>query len=245
MIRFEACFMMVAAGGLFAVGCGGAEPQQCPQGQFWDDNAEACVAGNFGPQCPPGQVYNGVQCAPQTMQCPAGQTWNGSACVAAGGAQCPAGQTWNGSACVPAGGGGGSTGACTVQAQSVAGGDMAVRAAAAQYVPAGAQPVGPAIVGNFQAGQCLEQPLQVEQGKCYTIVGAGTGLITDLDLELVPNLPIPGLPPQVMAQDQDDAPIAVIGAKPNCWTAMIPAPMKLIVRAGAGQGPAGVQIYAK
>jgi hypothetical protein len=65
------------------------------------------------------------------------------------------------------------------------------------------------------------------------------------DVELIPNLPIPGLPPTPIAQDQTDGPTAVLGGKPNCWTAPIPGPMKLRIRVASGQGMAGAQLYEK
>ena len=104
--------------------------------------------------------------------------------------------------------------------------------------------MGGAMVGNFQAGQCMETAIQVNAGKCYTIVGAALAG-GDLDIELLPNIGIPGIPSQVIAQDQTDGPQAVLGGKPNCWTALVPAPMKLRVRLDGGAGMAGVQVYEK
>lgn len=261
-------------GALAASACGGSQEQTCPPGQYFDANYGQCIQGGAGPQCPQGQmwngaqcvyagggaqqcpagqVFNGAQCVPQGggVQCPAGQTWNGTACAPAGGTtQCPAGQTWNGAACVPAGGGttptaGGCTGQATpVAIASIPGGDAIIRQAAASYVPPGSQPVGSPLAGNFQAGQCLEYAFQAEAGKCYTAVAASAGGIADLDVELTTNLPAP-VPNQVIAQDQDDAPIAVMGGNPNCFTPPLPGPVKLIVRAQGGQGLAGVQLYAR
>jgi hypothetical protein len=247
MIRFSA-YAVVLAGAAFISGCGGPDPADCAPGQYWDANMEACVSQNGG-QCPMGQTWNGSMCVQGgAMQCPAGQAWNGSACVATGTPQCPAGQSWNGSQCVPAGGPAPQAGSCQVSNMGGAGGpvaDQAIAAMASQYIPAGSRAVGSAYVGNFQAGQCMEIPINVDAGKCYTIVGASVGAVSDLDIELVPNLPIPGLPQTAVAQDQGDGPTAVLGGKPNCWTAMIPGPMKMIVRVQGGQGIAGAQIYAK
>lgn len=251
MIRFAAC-AVILAGAAFITGCSGSETPQCAPGQYYDQNMQMCTGGAGG-QCPPGQMWNGAACAPaQGGSCPPGQAWNGAQCVAQGGApQCPAGQAWNGTQCVPAGGPGPQPqtgGACQVQNIGGAGGvvaDQAIKAVASQHIPPGAQAVGSVLVGNFQAGQCMEAPLNVEAGRCYTIVGASVGTVGDLDIELVPNIGIPGLPQQVIAQDQDDAPTAVLGGKPNCWNALIPGPMKLIVRVASGQGMAGAQVYAK
>lgn len=240
---------------LGAVACGGSQPDpQCAPGQFFDPNRQTCVTSGVGAECPPGLFFNGTQCVASGAQCPPGQTWNGTACQGAT-PTCPAGTTPgpNG-ACVGTGGGGGSTGGsvaangCSGPAQAmdeaIHGGHL-FQAAAAQHVPAGAQPVGSIVAGNFQEGQCLELPIQVEAGKCYTVVGASLGEVGDLDLELIPNIGVPGVPTAPMAQDQTDGPQAVLGGKPNCWTAMLPGPMKLVVRVARGQGMAAAQIYAR
>jgi hypothetical protein len=115
-----------------------------------------------------------------------------------------------------------------------------------QYAP-GAKPVGAAISGNFQQGQTLEGQVQMNPGKCYTIIGVGAPTIQNLDIELVPVMPIPGLASPVMAADQTTASTAVVGASPNCfkWALQIGAPMKVVVRVSAGQGMAGAQVYEK
>jgi hypothetical protein len=122
--------------------------------------------------------------------------------------------------------------------------DQAIKALASQHIPAGARAMGSAMVGNFTNGGCMETSIQVNAGKCYTVVGAtmGTG---DLDLELIPAIGIPGVPAQPVAQDQGNGPQAVLGGKPNCWTAIVPGPMKLRIRLENGQGMAGAQIYEK
>jgi len=243
---------------LVAAACGSSPPTPtCAPGQFLDPNTQTCVTSGVGPQCPPGQVFDGARCVAQANQtCPPGQTWNGSQCVGSPPPQCPSGQTpgANG-ACVPTGGGGptggGAVAGCNGAAQSIpvesipGGADQLLKAAAAPHVPAGSRPVGSPIAGNFQTGQCLEMPIQVEAGKCYTVVGGSVGGVTDLDLELVPGVGLPGMPTPPLAQDQTDGPQAVLGGKPNCWTAMLPGPMKLVVRVAGGQGMAGAQIYAR
>ncbi len=248
MIRFATCTFVLA----LMAGCSGSSTPECAPGQFYDANMQMCVAGGGAPQCPPGQMWNGAQCAPGQAggQCPPGQVFNGAGCAPQGGAapQCPAGQSWNGSQCVPAAGPAPAQGgACTVQNIGGAGmaADQAIKLVAAQYIPAGSHAVGGALVGNFQPGQCMDTPIQVQAGKCYTVVGASVGTVTDLDVELIPNLPIPGLPSTAIAQDQTDGPTAVLGGKPNCWTAPIPGPMKLRIRVANGQGMAGAQLYAK
>ncbi|MBW2523572.1 MAG: hypothetical protein JRI23_05330 [Deltaproteobacteria bacterium] len=234
--------------------CGGAEEAgECPPGQI--PQGDQCI-----PQCPPGQTWNGVQCAGQ-QQCPAGQTWNGTQCVAAQQcaagqtwdgtqcvSQCPAGQTWNGQQCVAQAAG--PAGACNAQridAAAAAPVAAILPTLTQAQVPPGAQPVGSAIAGQFTEGQCIQTQVQINSGKCYTIVGAGGPGVTELDIELVPMLPIPGVAIPAVAQDQGSGPNAVLGPKPNCFTnpTPIPAPMNLVIRVRGGQGMAVAQVYEK
>jgi hypothetical protein len=164
-------------------------------------------------QCPPGQTWNGTMCV-AGQQCPAGQTWNGQQCVA----QCPAGQNWNGQQCVPAQPATG--GACNAQrldASAAAPAAAMLPTLAQAQVPPGAKPVGQAIAGQFQQGQCLQSQLQLQPGKCYTVVGAGGPGVTELDIEFVPMSPIPNVTPPPVAQDQGSGPNATLGPKPDCF----------------------------
>ena len=261
----------LACTGLAALAaCGGANENQCPQGQSWD--GQSCVG--MAPQCPPGQMWNGAMCAAtggMGGQCPAGQSWNGAACVPMGGGQCPAGQSWNGAACVPAGGtapqcpagqswngsacvaggpGPAAGGACSpAQQTNLAAVAPLLGAFTGQYVPAGARPVGQAITGNLQAGQCVEMPIQLQPSKCYTVVAAGQpGAMQNLDVQIIPTSPIPGIPiTHALAEDQTQDAVAVLDGKPNCYHAppFISVAAELVVRASAGQGVFAAQMYEK
>lgn len=118
-------------------------------------------------------------------------------------------------------------------------------ALAQNEVEPGSKPVGGLMACNFQAGQKLEKDLQMEPGKCYTIVGAGVG-VQELNLQLVASTPIPNMAP-VLAEDKETGAQAVIGKKPNCykWPLPMAAPIKLVITAAAGSGIAGAQVYAK
>ena len=111
---------------------------------------------------------------------------------------------------------------------------------------AGAKPVGSAIVGNFQTGQTLEGQLQLQPGKCYTVVAAGVPPVTEVNLQLVAVMPIPGMVP-ILAQDSDQGPQAVVGKKPNCykWPMPVGAPVKVILTVAGGSGIAAAQVYEK
>jgi hypothetical protein len=116
---------------------------------------------------------------------------------------------------------------------------------AAQSAP-GAKPIGTAVAGNFQQGQVMETQVQMNPGKCYTVVGAALPTVQNLDIEIVPLMPVPGAPP-VMAADQTQASTAIVGAAPNCfkWALPVSGPMKIVVRVSAGQGMAAAQVFEK
>jgi hypothetical protein len=71
--------------------------------------------------------------------------------------------------------------------------------------------------------------------------------VTNLDIELVPLMPVPGLASPVMAADQTTGPTAVVGAAPNCfkWALPVGGPMKVVVRVSAGSGIAAAQVFEK
>src|SRR5690606_4985854 len=85
---------------------------------------------------------------------------------------------------------------------------------AAQNEMRGMQPDGAAFAGQFQQGQTLGQPFQLQPGRCYGVVGIGIG-ITELDVAIV--LHQPPLPPYTAAQDQGSGPQAILGGGGNCF----------------------------
>ncbi|HTM46671.1 MAG TPA: hypothetical protein VL137_17065 [Polyangiaceae bacterium] len=117
---------------------------------------------------------------------------------------------------------------------------------AASQAPAGAKPLGSLIAGNFSTGSSLESQVQLQPGKCYTVVGAGLPNVTELNLQFVGVTPIPGMNP-VLAQDQSTGAQAVLGPKPNCYkqALMVPVPAKLVITVSGGSGIAGAQIFEK
>src|SRR6478736_3814195 len=116
----------------------------------------------------------------------------------------------------------------------------------ASQVVAGSKPLGTAIVGNVGGAQTLEQQIMLQPNKCYSVVAAGTPPITELNVQLLAATIIPGMAP-VLAVDQDTGPTATLGKKPNCykWALPLPAAVKVVVTAAAGQGVAGAQVYEK
>jgi len=117
---------------------------------------------------------------------------------------------------------------------------------ASTKAPAGAKPIGSVMAANFQTGQALEAQVQMEPGKCYTVVGAGVPPVTELDLKLVAITPMAGMAP-ILAVDNTTGMQAVLGEKPNCfkWAWPIPAPVKVVVTVTAGSGLAAAQLFGK
>jgi hypothetical protein len=110
----------------------------------------------------------------------------------------------------------------------------------------GAQPDGGPFAGQFQEGQSLEQPINVQPGKCYTVVAVGMG-VQQLDVQIVAQ-PAPMFPPTVLAQSQGAGPTATVGGKANgCFKNPLPfgGPAKVVLKATRGAGMAAAQVYVK
>ncbi|HKO89956.1 MAG TPA: hypothetical protein VJU61_02325 [Polyangiaceae bacterium] len=117
---------------------------------------------------------------------------------------------------------------------------------ASTKAPAGSKPIGSVMAANFQQGQQLEAQVQMEPGRCYTVVGAGVPPVTELDLKLIAITPMAGMAP-ILAVDNTTGLQAVLGEKPNCfkWAWPIPAPVKVVVTVTGGSGLAAAQLFGK
>jgi hypothetical protein len=106
--------------------------------------------------------------------------------------------------------------------------------------------VGGPFGGRFDTGEVLELELQMNPNQCYTVVATAVG-ITELDLQLVPDLQIPGFPPVLLAQDAESGPDATVGGGKQCFK--MPMPMIVPVRARLvavkGAGIAAAQILVR
>ncbi len=218
---------------LSLTGCPSENNVACPPGQFYDQNSGQCFGQQ--PSCPPGQTWNGMQCAAgvgTAPTCPAGQTWNGSACVAGAGGGFPANPFGIGGSCPPA---------QPADAMTASAAGPGLSLLAQQYAP-GATAVGGVAAGNFQTGQCVEVAVTLNPGKCYTAIGTGAGP-TEVDVMLTPGIPM--APP--IAQDNTSGTMAVLGGTPNCFRnpSPFPVPAKLVLKVSAGQGNAAAQLYEK
>ena len=215
------------------VGCGG-------------DDKSSNVGQPAATQCAPGQYFDGRTCQAQAGA-PAG-TVPGAAPVATVPGAAPAGTA-------PAAGVPGLPVATASSGPTATPLDSATAATvttligplAASAAAPGAKPVGAAIAGNFAQGQTLEQTVQMNPGKCYTIVGVGAPTITNLDIQLVPSIGIPGLPAAVVAADSTQSSQAIVGQQPNCykWALPMGGTMKVVMTATAGQGMAAAQVFEK
>ncbi len=219
--------LVAACAATLAVACGGddkeantaPQPVQCPPGQFFD--GQFCQMASPTPQ-PPAQ-QPGVQQQQPTV-----------------------GPTTPAISPVPVATATPGPNATPIDATMAAAATPIIQQLAAQQLPAGAKPLGAPFAGQFQQGQSLEQQIQMQPGKCYTVVAAGVPPIANVDLQIVPITPLPGLMP-VLAQDSDTGATAVIGAQKNCykWAFPAPAPMKIIMTVSSGQGVAAAQVYEK
>jgi hypothetical protein len=140
------------------------------------------------------------------------------------------------------------TGAAGAQATPITGpGALAADAiltGLAQQEAAG-QPEGTAFAGQFQEGQVLEQPINLQPGKCYTVVAASIGPVTELDIMLQGQMP--PLPSTTLAQDSSTGPTATLGGKAGCWKfpSPVPLPAKVVLRVTKGSGMAAAKVYMK
>src|SRR5882724_123967 len=209
------------------------------------DDKTSNVGQPAATQCPPGQYFDGRICQSQT----------GAPVAAAPGAAAP-GATLPGA--TPAAAPGGLPGlpvATAASGPTATPLDPATAAAvttliaplAASAAAPGAKAVGAAIAGNFAQGQSLDQTVQMNPGKCYTIVGVGVPTIQNLDIQLVPSIAIPGLPAAVVASDSTVGANAIVGQQPNCykWALPMGGTMKVVMTVSQGQGMAAAQVFEK
>jgi hypothetical protein len=97
-----------------------------------------------------------------------------------------------------------------------------------------------------QAGQQFEAVVQLQPGKCYTVVAVGLPPIGEMNVQLIATTPIPGMSP-VLAEDQTTGPQGVLGKAPNCfkWPLPLPGGAKAVATTASGQGMAAFQVYEK
>lgn len=102
------------------------------------------------------------------------------------------------------------------------------------------------MAANFQQGQELEAQIQMEPGRCYTVVGAALPSVAELNIQIVAVAPIAGMAP-VLAVDNTTGPQAVLGERSSCyrWALPVAAPVKVVVSVPSGSGLAAAQLFVK
>jgi hypothetical protein len=109
----------------------------------------------------------------------------------------------------------------------------------------GMQREGGVVAAQFQEGQTFEQQVQLQPGKCYTVLAVGAG-ISEMDITLIALTPLPGASP-VLAQDSGSGAQASLGGRGNCykWSWPMGVQAKYILKATRGSGMAAAQLYIK
>jgi len=207
------------------------------------DDKTSNVGQPAATQCAPGQYFDGRICQSQTgAATPAPVAGTPGAAPAAVPGAAPAGIPGLPVATTTAGPTATPLDPATAQVVTSLIAPLAASAAAP-----GAKAVGAAIAGNFTQGQSLDQTVQMNPGKCYTIVGVGVPTIQNLDIQLVPSIAIPGLPAAVVASDSTVGSNAIVGQQPNCykWALPMGGTMKVVVTVSQGQGMAAAQVFEK
>jgi hypothetical protein len=106
------------------------------------------------------------------------------------------------------------------------------------------QPEGQELKQTLSEGQHAVMMLNMQAGKCYTLVGfSSPGGVKNLDL----NLLAPPLYMTLAGQDLTHNNTPTIGASPNpmCPVVAIPLQYKLDVFAQSGSGEVAVQLFSK
>lgn len=118
----------------------------------------------------------------------------------------------------------------------------------------GMQAEGSPICNVLPEGQtAASEVFTLQQGYCYTVIGASLPAVTELDLQLLgqpgAGIPVPSLQAFTMAlmTDTTSGPNAVVGPKNDCYhyTLPIPATVRVTLKARAGSGPVAAQVYKK
>ena len=148
----------------------------------------------------------------------------------------------------PSGGTGGapsSTGSASPIDPNLAGVATGPLMALANQEAPGMQREGGVVAAQFQEGQTFEHPIQLQPGRCYTVLSVGAG-ISEMDITLMAQTPLPGANP-VLAQDSGSGSQASLGGRGNCykWSFPMGVQAKIILKATRGAGVAAAQLYSK
>jgi hypothetical protein len=94
--------------------------------------------------------------------------------------------------------------------------------------------------------QTAEQTVTLKPGKCYTVIASGALPITEVNVQLLPAIGVPGVN-LVLAQDQNQGAQAVLGQGANCykWALSAEGSVRVITTVAAGAGVVATQVYEK
>jgi len=115
----------------------------------------------------------------------------------------------------------------------------------AQQQAPGMQREGNVAAAQFQEGQTLEEPVNLQPGKCYTVLAVGAG-VGEVDIQLQLTTPMPGMNP-ALAQDSGSGQQAALGGGGNCykWPWPMAGQAKYVIKATRGAGIVAAQLYVK
>jgi hypothetical protein len=109
----------------------------------------------------------------------------------------------------------------------------------------GLKPLGEVFGMNVPAGGQAESPqFMVDLNKCYGVIAEGGLGVTEVDVQIVPAIQIPGLAAATVAVDNTTGPKAAINP---CFKNTYPIgfPAKVVLKATGGNGPIAAQIFMK
>ena len=115
----------------------------------------------------------------------------------------------------------------------------------AQQQAPGMQREGNVAAANFQEGQTMEEPVNLQPGKCYTVLAVGAG-VAEVDIALQLTTPMPGMNP-ALAQDSGSGQQAALGGGGNCykWPWPMAGQAKFVIKATRGAGLVAAQSFVK
>lgn len=109
----------------------------------------------------------------------------------------------------------------------------------------GMQREGNVAAANFQEGQTMEEAVNLQPGKCYTVLAVGAGVV-EVDISLQLTTPMPGMN-AALAQDTGSGQQAALGGGGNCykWPWPMAGQAKYVIKATRGTGIVAGQLYVK
>jgi hypothetical protein len=115
----------------------------------------------------------------------------------------------------------------------------------AQQQAPGMNREGNVAAANFQEGQTMEEAVNLQPGKCYTVLAVGAG-VAEVDISLQLTTPVPGMNP-ALAQDSGSGQQAALGGGGNCykWPWPVAGQAKYVIKATRGAGLVAGQLYSK